>query len=132
MEAAVPFHDRPTDDRVIVRDLLVETVVGVYDRERVAPQQLRVDLALACDLRATARRDALGAGPDYDLLAGAVVARAQQAARRTLEALADDIARVCLGFAGVRRVRVRVRKPGAIAGAAWAAVQVTREPEDFE
>jgi dihydroneopterin aldolase len=39
---------------------------------------------------------------------------------------------VCLGFPGVHRVRVRVRKPGALAKAAWAAVQVEREPEDFE
>lgn len=128
----MPFHDRPTDDRVILRDLRLLAVVGVYERERGAPQPLRIDLILHCDLRAAARGDALGDGPDYDRLSREVVATVQRVARRTLEALADDIARTCLAFSGVQRVRVRVRKPGALSNAAWAAVQVEREPEDFE
>jgi dihydroneopterin aldolase len=49
----------------------------------------------------------------------------------TVEALATDIARLCLAQPRVKRVRVRVEKPGALRFAHSVGVEIEREASDF-
>ncbi|MBE3043071.1 dihydroneopterin aldolase, partial [Candidatus Bathyarchaeota archaeon] len=44
----------------------------------------------------------------------------------TVEALAEDIARLCLRRPGVQKVAVKVEKPGAVTGAESVGVEIER------
>jgi dihydroneopterin aldolase len=56
---------------------------------------------------------------------------AESAGRLTVEALATDLARLCLQEPGVQKVRVRVEKPGAVRFARSVGVEIERTREDF-
>jgi dihydroneopterin aldolase len=49
-----------------------------------------------------------------------------------VEALADMAARVCMEEPAVQRVDVTLRKPGAVRGADWVGVQISRTRGDYE
>ena len=48
-----------------------------------------------------------------------------------MEALAADLARLCLEQAGVQKVRMRVEKPGAVRFARSVGVEIERSQGDY-
>lgn len=113
-------------DRIEIRDLRVRTILGVHPEERETPREIGIDLVLFADVRRAGESDALEDTVDYAAVVERVTRRAREARRRTLEALATDLAGVCLEFRGVERVRVRVEKPGALPDVRSVAVEIER------
>jgi dihydroneopterin aldolase len=59
-----------------------------------------------------------------------VQAHAESVERLTVEALANDLARICLEDQGVQRVILRVEKPGAVRFAKSVGVEIERTREE--
>ncbi len=51
---------------ILIKNLRVETLIGVYEHEKQAPQALKLDLELRLDARRAAHSDALIDTIDYD------------------------------------------------------------------
>ena len=113
-------------DKILIRDLLARGVIGVYAWERERPQDILINLTIETDLRPAGQRDALQDGIDYDALTRQVLSHVAEARRFTVEALADDIAAICLKNPNARRVWVRVEKPGAVRFARSVGVEIER------
>ena len=113
-------------DQVIIRDLKIQAIIGVYEWERTEPQDVLVNLILFTDLNAAEASDDIADTIDYAVVAEKIQSHANQAARRTVEALASDLADLCLGFDGVQGVRVRVEKTAALSNARAVGVQIER------
>jgi 7,8-dihydroneopterin aldolase/epimerase/oxygenase len=112
---------------VFLRDLRVETVIGVEERERLGPQPLLVNLEMDADLDAAARTDDLAHAVDYARVAELVREHAAGARFRLLEALAGSVADLVLErFPLVREAVVRIEKPSAVAHARGAGVELRR------
>jgi len=116
-------------DQVFIKDLVARGVIGVNAWEREVLQEIRINLVLFCDLRQAGASDQLGEGVNYRTVAKKVLDHAGHAQRFTVEALAADLARLCLEEPGVERVRVRVEKPGAVRFAASVGVEIERGRE---
>ncbi|MFZ5822717.1 MAG: dihydroneopterin aldolase [Chloroflexota bacterium] len=116
-------------DKIIIKDLRAHGILGVYPRERQAPQDILINLTVYADTSRAAQSDDIADCVDYDALAKKVKAHAESAARLTVEALANDIAKLCLQERGVKNVCVRVEKPDAVAEAASAGVEIERGRE---
>ncbi len=114
-------------DKVIIRNLRARGIIGVNDWERRAPQEILINIELFADLRRAGETDDLAHSINYRTVAKKALAHAERAARFTVEALAEDIARLCLEEPGVQRVRVRVEKPGAVRFADSVGVEIERE-----
>ncbi len=114
-------------DRILIRELLVRCVLGVDDEERRGVQDVLVSVALQADLRRAGRSDRLEDTIDYRAIQEERVEAAERSRHHLVEALAERIAALCLAHAGVRRVEVRVTKPGALRSARGAGVEITRE-----
>ena len=113
-------------DRIVLRDVEVEALIGVFEHERHARRPLRIDLELACDLAPAAASDDLADTVDYFGLTARVRARCAETSYHLIESLAGDIARVCLAERHVTAVTVTVHKPGAVVGTGDVAVVVER------
>jgi dihydropteroate synthase len=100
-------------DRIALRGLEAFAHHGVFDHERRDGQRFVVDLDVDVDLRAAAHADALARTVHYGELADAVVAAVERDPVDLIETVAERVAGVALGFAGVERVRVTVHKPQA-------------------
>ena len=115
-------------DRIVIRELLVSCVLGVDDEERREMQDVLITVALHADLRRAGESDRLEDAIDYRAVKKQIMAAAEGSRFKLVEALAERIAALCLGHAGVRRVDVLVEKPGSLRFARSAAVEITREP----
>ena len=120
-----------TEDSIIICDLLARGVLGVNDWEREQPQDILINLTLLADLRRAASSDDIADTVNYRTITKQILAHVESSRRYTVEALAGDIARLCLEQAGVMRVRVRVEKPGALRFARSVGVEIERTAADI-
>lgn len=101
-------------DQILIKDLLVRGVIGITERERERPQDILINAVLFTDITKASQSDAIEDCVDYSKIARKLMAHAEQANRRTVEALVSDLAKLCLEEPGVQGVRIRVEKPGAV------------------
>ncbi len=113
-------------DRVVIKDLLARGIIGVNDWEREQPQDILINITAYTDTRAAAKSDALEDCVDYRTLAKKMRVHAETAGRYTVEALANDLARIGLQDPHVIRIIVRVEKPGAVRFSASVGAEVDR------
>jgi dihydroneopterin aldolase len=59
-----------------------------------------------------------------------IQAHAESAERLTVEALANDLAKICLEDEDVRKVILRVEKPGAVRFAKSVGVEIERSRDE--
>ncbi|MHB8087893.1 MAG: dihydroneopterin aldolase, partial [Anaerolineaceae bacterium] len=64
---------------------------------------------------------------NYRTIAKKVLAHTEMIKRYTVEALAEDIAKLCLEDKKVKSVLVRVEKPGAVRFSRSVGVEIIRE-----
>lgn len=118
-------------DCIFIEGLQAEALVGIYPRERVAPQVVEIDLSFA--LPATpARRDDIADTIDYD----AVVKRIRESLCaeqfNLLETMAEFIANLLLDEFGAPWVRVSIAKPRVLdnVGRVGVFIERTKDGED--
>ena len=114
-------------DTIFLRDLKVETIVGVWDWERKVRQTVSIDLEMAADIRRAAASDSLDDTLNYKLVAKRVQQFVGESNFQLVETLAEKIAEVVLDDFDVPWVEVCVNKPGAIRGARDVGVRIRRE-----
>ena len=113
-------------DKVFIRDLKVTGILGIHDWERVTPREIIINVTLFADTRRAAKSDDINDCVDYSATAKKIRAHAESAARMTVEALANDLTELCLKEPRVKKVIVRVEKPGAVPEAASVGVEIER------
>jgi len=121
-----------TDDRIEIRDLLLRGILGINPEEREKKQDILVNLTLFAELRQAGRSDDIADTPNYRTITKRVIEHVEQVGRFTVEALATDIAGLCLEDPRVARVRVRVEKPGALRFARSVGVEIERSRDDSD
>ncbi len=113
-------------DKVIIKDLVARGILGINDWERENPQEILINITVFTDTRRAAETDNIEDCVNYRTLAKKAQAHAEAAKRLTVEALANDLAKICLQEKGVQKVIVRVEKPGAVRFAESVGVEVER------
>jgi len=113
-------------DRVFIKDLRVETVIGVFDWEREIRQAVSLDLEMGFDIRAAARSDAIDDTLDYKAVAKRLIQFIERSEFQLVEALAERCAAIVLEEFPVSWLRLRLGKPGAVRGSSAVGVIIER------
>ncbi|UCF26655.1 MAG: dihydroneopterin aldolase [Chloroflexota bacterium] len=116
-------------DKVIIRDLLARGIIGINDWEREKPQDILINIVIFTDLTKAGQTDDIAYSVNYRTISKKAQARAETAQRFTVEALAADIAEICLQEKGVLKARVKVEKPNAVRFASSVGVEIERSRE---
>lgn len=116
-----------TSDRIHIRDLTAQCIIGIFPFERTKKQEVIINITLHTDLRAAATSDRIEDTVDYKELKKRVLALVEQSEFNLIERLAEQIATLCLEAKQVQRVDVTLDKPGALRFARSVAVEITRE-----
>lgn len=103
----------PELDRITLTGIESYGHHGVLPHERRDGQTFRADVTVGLDLSAAGRTDDLTDTVDYGVLARQVSDDIAGEPLDLIEALAERIARTCLGDARVQAVTVTVHKPEA-------------------
>jgi FolB domain-containing protein len=116
-------------DQILIADLAARGILGLNDWEREKPQEILINIVLFADLARAGESDDVKDSVNYRTVAKKALAWAETSMRFTVEALAADLARLCLEEPGVQKVRVRVEKPGAVRFARSVGVEIERSRE---
>lgn len=114
-------------DKIFLRDLRVETVIGIYDWEREIRQPVSIDLEMGADIRRAAASDAIEDTLDYKAVAKRLISFVSAAEFQLVETLAERVAAIVNDEFDVPWVRVRLSKPGAVRGSRDVGVEIVRE-----
>ncbi|OGO20881.1 MAG: dihydroneopterin aldolase [Chloroflexi bacterium RBG_16_48_8] len=120
-----------SEDRIHIKDLFLRGIIGINDWEREKRQDILINITLFGDLRPAGLSDQIEDCINYRTIAKKVIRYVEESDRFTVEALATDIARLCLEQEGVKRARVSLEKPGALRFARSVGVEIERTTEDF-
>jgi dihydroneopterin aldolase len=113
-------------DKLFLRELKVETVIGFHEWERRIKQTVSIDLEIGADSRAAAAVDSEAGAMNYEAIAKRLVEYVGASQHRLVETLAEAVARIVIREFGAPWVRVTVAKPGAIPGARDVGIVIER------
>lgn len=114
-------------DQVFIQDLLIRGIIGINDWEREKPQDILINISLFADLMKAGLDDDVEKSVNYRTVTKKVIKHTEEIKRFTVEALAEDIAAICLSDNRVNCVKVRVEKPGAVRFAKSVGVEIERK-----
>lgn len=118
-------------DSINLTGLSVRMLVGVDNWERVRPQPVTIDVCVHTDVSKAGSSDHLPYSIHYGVLTKEIESHCLEERYRSLEGLAEGLAKVCIFLCKAPRVTLRVFKPRALLHAHAAGVEITRTAEDF-
>jgi len=118
-------------DRVYLRKLRVETVIGVYAWERRIRQSLLLNLEMATDAKNAAASDSLADALDYAKIAQRIAEFAAAAEYQLVESFADKLAELIIREFAVEWLRLDVNKKAAVPKAEGVGVIIERRKSDY-
>ena len=113
-------------DKITIKNILARGIIGVNDWEREKSQDILITLDIYTANRKATAPDDIKECVDYSDVAKKVIKHAENSKRYTLEALAEDIAELCLEDPRVLKTTVRVEKPGAVRFTQSVGVEIER------
>jgi dihydroneopterin aldolase len=113
-------------DIVYIRDLRIDTIIGIYDWEREVRQTISIDLEMAADIRRAAATDDIQYALNYKAVAKRLIAFVEGSKPLLVERLAEEIASIVLIEFDVPWLRLRLSKPGALRGAQDVGIVIER------
>ena len=113
-------------DKIHITDLNIETIIGVYDWERKAPQTLTFSLEIDCDIRAAASSDDIADTLDYRAITHTVVNFVESSRYQLIETLAEAICALLLATYPISLLTLTLSKPVALHGHNTAKIMITR------
>ncbi len=120
-----------TTDRVFLRELAVECIIGFLDWERLVKQTVYLDIEAPIDCRRAALNDEVAQTLDYKRLSKVVCAFVGASEFKLVETLADRTARLILEEFDLPWVKVTLNKRGAIRAARDVGVSIERSRADL-
>lgn len=113
-------------DKIVIKGLQVNSLIGVYDWEREKKQQLLIDVEIFADLSTAAASDDLTDTFDYAAMALAIAEVCEASNFELLEALAGHIIKHLFTYTKVQRVVLSITKPGILKNAQSVSVVLDR------
>jgi dihydroneopterin aldolase len=119
-------------DRIYLRDLRTETIIGIYAWERKIRQTVSFDFEFPGDIRRAAKTDKIEDTLNYKSVAKRVLAFVETSEYHLVETLAEEVARLILKEFSVEWVKLTVNKPGAVRGSRDVGVMIERSRADLD
>tara|TARA_B100000768_G_scaffold61140_1_gene59220 strand:+ start:1314 stop:1670 length:357 start_codon:yes stop_codon:yes gene_type:complete len=113
-------------DIVYIRDLRIETIIGIYDWEREVKQEVSFDLDMAADIRRAAQTDDIQYALNYKSIAKRIISFIQASEFLLVERMAEEVANIVRVEFSVPWLRLRVSKPGALRGSQDVGIIIER------
>ncbi len=122
---------RHTEDRIFLRGLTSECIIGFIDWERRVKQTVVLDIELPVDCARAAHSDEVADTLDYKKVAKRVLAFIEASEFRLVETLAHRVALLILEEFALAWVRIALNKPGAIRNSRDVGVVIERTRADL-
>ncbi|CAJ0827217.1 6250_t:CDS:2 [Entrophospora sp. SA101] len=119
------------NDKIIIKNLVVRIIIGVDSWERVKRQPVTINAVIRINVSQAGETDHLSHTVNYGSVCKTITQHAEESTYKSLEALADGLAKICIKEYKVPQITIRVEKPRALLHATSAGVEITRTKEDY-
>lgn len=119
-------RDEGKIDKIFIKDLLLRCVIGINEFERRGKQDVVINVEIWSDLTPAAKTDNIKEAVDYKEINKNIIKFVENSQFFLVEALAENVAQVCLQNRKIKKVRVTVEKPGALRFARSVGVEIVR------
>jgi len=116
-------------DKVFIKNLEIETIIGIYDFERTTPQKVVLDLEMAWDNRKAADSENIDDALNYKTLSDHLKDYVGGTEFQLIETLAERVAKIVLEQYGVDWMSLTLHKPDALDGDTDVGVKIVRQAE---
>lgn len=113
-------------DIIFIRELEIETVIGIYDWERKIKQTISIDLEMGADIAQSANSDQIEDTLNYKEVGKRLISFVESSSFELVEKLAEEIAKIVLEEFKVPWLRLTLNKPGALRGSKSVGVIIER------
>ena len=101
-------------DTIYIRDLRVETIIGIFGWEREVRQQISIDLDFEFDVSVPGKSDSIDDTLDYKKITKSLITFIESSDYKLIEALGEGIVDHLKSKFGIKKVKLRLSKPGAL------------------
>jgi dihydroneopterin aldolase len=115
---------------VFIRNLAVDTIIGVYEHERAKPMSLLLDLEIELSHGRAGETDQLADTIDYGAVIDGIRRFLATTRCRLLERLAELVATFVLDEFGAKRVSLQIAKIGMFPGVGHVGVRLECSRQD--
>jgi len=113
-------------DLIYIKDLRVQTIIGIFGWEREVKQEVSIDLEIEFDCKKAAKNDAIEDTIDYKKITKGIIKFVEGSKFQLQETLAEGIADLVKNKYKVDSLKLRVSKPGALRHAEDVGVIIHR------
>jgi dihydroneopterin aldolase len=113
-------------DTVFIRNLTIETIIGIHDWEKRRRRPVILDLELGSDCARAAATDRIADALDYDAVTRRLTQFVGGSHFELVETLAEHCATILRDEFAVPWVRLRLNKPGALGPGVDVGVVIER------
>ncbi|MEE9304572.1 MAG: dihydroneopterin aldolase [Thiotrichaceae bacterium] len=113
-------------DKVYIKDLRINALIGIYEWERRIRQPIRIDIEMGWDNRIPAKSDSIKDTLNYKSAAKLVGAYVEKSEFQLVETLSENIAALLLKEFNLPWVKITLGKPGAVTGSKEVGVIIER------
>jgi len=113
-------------DIIFIRELRIETVIGIYDWERQIKQAVCIDLEMGADIRKAAASDSIEDTLNYKAVAKRLLQFVGDSQFFLVETLGERIAELVMTEFQVPWLRLTLSKPGAVRGSREVGIMIER------
>jgi len=113
-------------DIVYIRELNIQTVIGIFDWERSIKQTVSLDLEMGADIAKAASTDHINDTLDYKAVSKRLIAFIEGSEFQLVETMAERVTEIVREEFNVPWVKLRLSKPGAVRGAKDVGVIIER------
>ncbi|PID61804.1 MAG: dihydroneopterin aldolase [Gammaproteobacteria bacterium] len=113
-------------DRIFIRNLTVDTIIGIHEHEKREAQPLVIDLEMANDIRPAAASRDIGDALDYQAITERLRAYLETSECLLVETLAEELAGMIMEEFDVPWLRLTLTKPQAMPGSTLVGLTIER------
>ncbi len=113
-------------DRVLIKDLAIDGILGINPDERINKQQILVNAELFTDTSKAAQSDNIDDAVNYRTITKAMIAHIEAGEPMLVERLVQELADICLEDERVQKVKISVDAATSHRIARSVGIKITR------
>ena len=117
-------------DTIYIRDLLIRSIIGIYDWERKDKQDLIINATLKVNISKAAKSDDINDAVNYRNICKRLITLAENNTAFLLEKLVEEMANMVLNEFEVEYIKICIDKPGALRFSKSVAIEIERFKEN--
>ena len=113
-------------DIVYIRELEIETIIGIFDWEREVKQLIKISYEVEVDIKKAFKSDNIEDTFDYKTTSKRIIKFVEKSSFQLIEALAEKVSKIIMQDERVLYLSLSVSKPGALRGSKEVGLTIFR------